>query len=424
VKNRTRVSVAFGAASVTVAVASVTPLLPSAIVTSLIETVGVGPCPVAPSPASAARGASGSTIRTALALYKWNAVSRRRVCTVMVPFAIQIGHDPPGPRPAGSLPVSDLLRQLPRSGECYAGRVSWRTRVDGPTGPPTDPVSDERLRQWLAEDPERGWRTFIDAYTPAMLALIERAGIVDRDEAMEVYVRACERLAANHYAALRRRDPAIGSLMGWLAVVVKRAAVDWVRSRAGRRRIFAAVRELDRFHQRLFEMSYWEGRRPAEAAELLGVEWRRPVGLDEVFDALERIDGTLSSRHRSELLSMVARTRAAVPLEGDGEAPSVDPPADTLDPESQLRARERDAQLERALAALPAEDAAIVSLKFVEGLTRPQIQRFLRLTELTEHRVRTIVATLRAKLAAAERGEGQIRQGMQAIPTASGGHDG
>jgi hypothetical protein len=57
------------------------------------------------------------------------------------------------------------------------------------------------------------------------------------------------------------------------------------------------------------------------------------------------------------------------------------------------------------MATLPAEDAVIVSLKFVEGLTRPQIQRFLRLPELTEHRVRTIVATLRTRLMDAERGQ-------------------
>jgi DNA-directed RNA polymerase specialized sigma24 family protein len=302
--------------------------------------------------------------------------------------------------------------------------VSWRTQVAGPSGPSPEPVSDERLRQLLAENPEQGWRTFIDGYTPAMLALIERGGIVDRDEAMEIYVRACERLAANHYAALRRRDPALGSLTGWLAVVVRRAAVDWVRSRAGRRRMFAAVRALDRFHQRLFELFYWQGRRPSEAAEVLSVETQQPVGLDQVFDALERVDGVLSARHRSELLSLVARARTAVSLEGDDDTPLVDPAAETLDPEGLLRARERDAQLTRALASLPAEDAVIVRLKFVEGLTRRQIQEFLRLPELTEHRVRTIVATLRETLAALECGAGPgLRRGMQPVPTNSGGHD-
>jgi DNA-directed RNA polymerase specialized sigma24 family protein len=257
----------------------------------------------------------------------------------------------------------------------------------------------------LAEDFGRGWRAFIDGYTSTLLALIERAGIVDRDEAMEVYVQACERLAAHDCAALRRRDPSMGSFAGWLAVIVKRAAVDWVRSRAGRRRMFAAIRELDRFHQRLFEMFYWDGRRPAEAAELLSVEMKQEVTLDRVFAALERIDSVLSARHRSELLSMVARSHAAVSLEVDDETQTPEPPAPDLDPEAQLGARERSDQLTRALAALPPEDAVIVSLKFVEGLSRPQIQRFLRLPGLTEHRVRTIVATLRAHLLAAERGQ-------------------
>ena len=280
--------------------------------------------------------------------------------------------------------------------------MPWRRNESPRTEPATGPVSDDRLRLLLAEDPARGWRTFIDGYTPMLLALIERAGIVDRDEAMEVYVQVCERLAAHDYKALRRRDPSIGSFAGWLAVIVKRAAVDWVRSRAGRRRIFAAIRELDRFHHRLFELFYWEGRRPAEAAELLSVEMKGAVTLDQVFDALERIDGALSARHRGELISLVARSQTAVSLDGDDDNRPLEPPAPDLDPETLLRARERSEQLARALAALPPEDAVIVSLKFVEGLTRAQIQRFLRLPELTEHRVRTIVATLRAHLVAAE----------------------
>jgi DNA-directed RNA polymerase specialized sigma24 family protein len=278
--------------------------------------------------------------------------------------------------------------------------VSWR-RLE----PSSGPIPEERLRLLLAEDPARGWRAFIDGYTPMLLTLIERAGIVDRDETMEVYVQACERLAAHDYAALRRRDPSLGSLAGWLAVIVKRAAVDWVRSRAGRRRMFAAIREMDPFHQRLFELFYWDGRRPTEAAELLSVEMRHEVRLDLVFDALERIDSALSARHRSELISLTARSQAALSLEGDDERSIAEPPAPDLDPETLLRARERNDQLTRALAALPPEDAVIVSLKFVEGLTRAQIQRFLRLPELTEHRVRTIVATLRAHLVAVQRGQ-------------------
>jgi DNA-directed RNA polymerase specialized sigma24 family protein len=177
--------------------------------------------------------------------------------------------------------------------------VSWRRKETPAGGHSPEAVSDERLRLLIAEDPESAWRAFIDAYTPTLLALIERAGIGDRDEAMEIYARACERLAANDYAALRRRDPSIGSLTGWLVVVVRRAAIDWIRSRAGRRRMFRAIGEMDRFHQRLFELFYWDGRRPAEAAELLSMEMKQDITLTSVFDALERIDSALSARHRS-----------------------------------------------------------------------------------------------------------------------------
>ena len=208
-------------------------------------------------------------------------------------------------------------------------------------------------------------------------------------------------------------------------MIVQRAAVDWVRSQAGRRRVFAAIRRLDRFDRRLFELFYWHGRRPAEAAESLRMELQEDVSLERVFDALERIDDALTARHRGEMLSMLARSRAAISLDGDDETQRVDPPADDPDPEMLLRAQEREQQLARALASLPAEDAVIVSLKFVDGLTRAQIQRFLRLHELTEHRVRSIVATLRARLSVAERepargGAADLRR----LPSISGGQGG
>jgi RNA polymerase sigma factor (sigma-70 family) len=263
--------------------------------------------------------------------------------------------------------------------------------------------ADDEWPSVLAANPEKGWRAFIDAYTPVLLAQIERAGVVDRDEAMEIYTRVCERLSAQNCAALRRRDPAAGSMRGWLAVVVRRAAVDYVRSQLGRRRIFGAVRELDRFHQRLFELYYWEGRSLGEATEMLRAEVKRDVSLESVLDGLETVDRALSDRHRSELLSLIARSRPPASLDaGDESSPIVEPMSESPDPETVLRTREIENRINRALAAMPPEDAAIVSLKYVEGLTRTQIQRLLRLPDLTEHRVRAIVAALRARLSADE----------------------
>ena len=262
-------------------------------------------------------------------------------------------------------------------------------------------MAEEDLRVLFAEDPERGWRAFIDRFTPTLLGLIERAGVTDRDEVMEIYVLACERLSEHDYAPLRRRDPAKGSLAGWLAVVVRRVAVDWVRSRSGRRRLFGVVRRLGRFEQRVFELYYWDGRLPTEIGHLLAAETGRPASIADVLDALAQIDAVLSERHRSELLSLAARRRRPVSLETDDEEMAIDPPADAPDPESALQIRELERRLADALAALPTEDAAIVSLKYVEGLTRPQIQRLLRLPDLSEHRIRAIVGKLRALLSGA-----------------------
>jgi len=262
-------------------------------------------------------------------------------------------------------------------------------------------MGEDDLRVLLAEDPERGWRAFIDRYTPTLLSAIERAGVTDRDEAMEIYVLACERLSDHDYAALRRRDPEKGSLAGWLAVVVRRAVVDWVRSRAGRRRLFGVVRQFDALGQRVFELYYWEGRLPTQIAQSLSAEGGALVSTGAVLDALERIDAVLTERHRSDLLSLAARARRPASLEPDADGElAIDPLSADPDPEAALQQRELERQLADSLAALPPEDAAIVSLKYVEGLTRPQIQRLLRLPDLTEHRIRAIVGRLRDLLRA------------------------
>lgn len=264
-------------------------------------------------------------------------------------------------------------------------------------------VSEEQITALLRADHARGWTAFIDAYTPAILALVERAGAVDRDEAMEVYTRVCARLTEDDCAALRRRDPAAGSLHGWLAAVVRGAAVDYVRSQVGRRRMFAAVAALDRRNQRVFELYYWDRRPLAEVAELLRVEEREDITLNQVLEWLEAVDHVLTERHRAELLALVARSRAPLSLDVTADDDRVaEPMSEAPDPEMALRMRETDERLHVALAALPPEDAAIVSLKYGEGLTRPQIQRLLALPELTEHRVRSIMATLHGHLTAVD----------------------
>lgn len=264
---------------------------------------------------------------------------------------------------------------------------------------------DADLRPLLAEDAAGGWRAFIDLHTPTIVSLIERAGLRDRDEAMELYALVCEHLAANDCARLRRWNPAKGSLPAWLSVVVRRVIVDWVRSRAGRRRLFGVVKALPPIERRVFELFYWEDRPPAAIAEVITAESGRPVSLLDVLRALDAIHGVLETRHYAELLSMAARSRAPVSLDAEVEERMFDAVDASADVEADFEARHRSASLDSALAALPVEDAAIVRLHFFEGLSLAAVGRALHLPDLTRARIDRILSALKARLQPASRQE-------------------
>ena len=259
------------------------------------------------------------------------------------------------------------------------------------------PLTDAELRDLLERDPSRGWQAFVDRYTPVLLSLIERAGIRDYDEAMELYLTTCERLSAGDCGRLRRHDPAKGPLGAWLGAVVRNVIVDWVRSRAGRRRLFHAVEALPAREQQVFELYYWNDRTLSEICEILTMRERQPVTLPDVFDAMDAIDGALTERHRRDLLAMSVRARTPASLEAELES-GLEVAASAPDPESAFRAAETAAALDGALRALPDEDAAIVRLKYVQGLANRDIQHALHLQALPEARVKSIVAKLRELL--------------------------
>lgn len=258
------------------------------------------------------------------------------------------------------------------------------------------PVSDDALRALIRTDPATGWRTFIDQYTPLVLGLIRRGGITDRDEMMEVYVLLCEQLSARGFERLKRQDAARGSLGGWLAVVVRHTIVDWVRSRRGRRRLFHAVRELSEFDRLVFEQFYWDERSPAEIAEALAAGTGSRADMGAVFDALGRIHAALTERHRAELLALAVRARPAIPLGDTDLAERLEDPAG--DPEVVSRVARMNAAFDAALTRLPSEDAAIVRLKFIEGLSNADVERALGIRGVTMRRLQLILESLRQAL--------------------------
>jgi RNA polymerase sigma factor (sigma-70 family) len=263
-------------------------------------------------------------------------------------------------------------------------------------------LSDRELRERLIADPEGGWRTFVDQYTPRLLQLIDRCGVRDRDDAMELYVHVCEKLAADDCARLRRHDPAKGALSAWLGTVVRRMLVDWVRSSQGRKRLFGSIRTLSPIDQQVFEQFYWRRQTPSQMADAIVGAGGQGIGMAAVFESLDRVERALTERQRAELMTLTARA-GAVPLDDDEGEPVIAVASESPDPEMALLAATRERALLEAMRALPAEDRVIVSMRFIDGLTLPEIKRALHLPSLSVERVTAIIAALRRALEEQER---------------------
>ena len=111
----------------------------------------------------------------------------------------------------------------------------------------------------------------------------------------------------------------------------------------------------------------------------------------------------MTDLHRRRLLAAVARTRRVASLDTDDVPPSrVQEAGD--DPEQALTVRQLDDLFGSALASLPAEDAAILRLTFVQGRTRDEIRRALHLDQLSRDRLAAILDRLRSILSARQVG--------------------
>lgn len=263
-------------------------------------------------------------------------------------------------------------------------------------------LSDRELRERIIADAGAGWRAFVDQYSPRLLQLIEQCGVRDRDDVMDLYVHVCERLAADDCARLRKHDPGKGSLGSWLNVVVRRMLVDWVRSSHGRKRLFGSIRALSPIDQQVFEQYYWRRQTPSQMADSILANGRG-IGLAAVFASLDRVERALTERHRAELMTMTARASAAMPLENDEGEPVIPVASSNPDPETALLAASSERALADAMRTLPVEDRVIVSMRFIDGLTLPEIRRALHLPSLSVERITAIIGALRRALEEQER---------------------
>jgi DNA-directed RNA polymerase specialized sigma24 family protein len=206
-------------------------------------------------------------------------------------------------------------------------------------------MQDVELVALIQRDPQSGWSEFIAQHTRLLITLIRRGGLSHHDEVMDVYVRVCERLSESGCARLAAFEPSRGTLAAWLSAVVRRAAVDWVRSRAGRRRHFGALERMTAFDRRVFELRYWDRYNEDGTRSMLASTLGRGVTQGEVDDAIARVERALTSRHRIELATAAARCQPAMAIETAAQHETrhvVDP---RLDPERRLLAIEAAAFL-------------------------------------------------------------------------------
>jgi DNA-directed RNA polymerase specialized sigma24 family protein len=259
-------------------------------------------------------------------------------------------------------------------------------------------LSDRELRERIIRDPRAGWRAFVDQYSPRLLQLIDQCGVRDRDDAMDLYVHICERLAADDCARLRRHDPAKGALSAWLSTVVRRMLVDWVRADQGRKRLFGSLKALSPVDQRVFELYYWRRHTPAEMASLILDDAGRGIGISAVFASLERVERALTERQRADLITLAARNHDAVGLEDEEGEPVIALVSSAPGPEAAIIAAQDQHALDVALATLDAEDRVIICMRFLDGLTLPEIKRALHLDSLPPERISNIIAALRMQL--------------------------
>ncbi|MEM7586298.1 MAG: sigma-70 family RNA polymerase sigma factor [Acidobacteriota bacterium] len=242
-------------------------------------------------------------------------------------------------------------------------------------------TDDDLLEAFRRHDP-RSWNLFLTRYAGRIIGQLRALGL-DRDDAMDCFVFVCERLAEDQFRRLRqvRATGQRGELVPWLRRVVKHSAIDWGWTRHGRRRLFRSVSELSELDQRVFQLHFWAGLGPASMLETLRTEGRHELGIEQIFEALERVLECLDAGQRWRLLSQLAGRRSMSRLgdEGSGLTPGWEPTSAEPDPEQRVLGAEQHRLLERALGELPSRERLILRLRYDDGLSLPEIAKLIGL---------------------------------------------
>jgi len=238
------------------------------------------------------------------------------------------------------------------------------------------------------------WEEFLDSYSP-VLYQTARACTSNEDAAADCYLYICEGLAKNGFRRLLKFKPdGNAPFTTWLRVVARNLCMDWHRSQSGRLRLFKALQSLPPLELEVYTRRFVQGTSQEETLQQLKSLFPQ-VSISEISDIEQRLQRSLSSRQqwilgarrRSEFSTSVAQSE-------ESNADMMDVADSRPNQEAWVADREQQAQLQKGLASLTAQERLIVQLRFEQDLSLDEIARLCGLED-AQRVHRTLAAILK-----------------------------
>ncbi len=245
----------------------------------------------------------------------------------------------------------------------------------------------------------------IEAHLPAVrraVAFVCRRNhlTVDDSDEFESHVRL--KLLEDD-AAILRKFAGRSTVYTFLSVVVQRLYLDYQRAAWGTWRPSAQALRMGPLAVLIDRLTTRDGHTRDEAYQIVTITHRAALSRGE-FDA---IVGRLPERTGRRFVSDAALSELAATSPGPDQA--------LIDDETADRERQVTAALRHAMAALPAQDRLVLTMRYLDGRTVTEIAKALRLDQkLLYRRVDKLLAELRRQLEAAGIGESGARDILEA----------
>lgn len=229
----------------------------------------------------------------------------------------------------------------------------------------------------------KSWHDFLRLYSGLIYSVTKRHfPFESEDDVRTIYVDILKSLYDSDLAKYGGQV----SLATWLILVVRRKALDHIRSLYGRYREPAGFKNLNDFDKKIFKLYYLEKLNIDVVIHTLN--WNGlSADIDRVLESIERIESELDRRFLDRLdkdhLPGKKRNGSAALVEYLNELKlEYERHADSSSPYNMLADREKqrvEERLRSEIAKLPPEDQKVINLRFKRGLPAKQISRKLNL---------------------------------------------